>query len=36
VLVAAIATLRLVPEPSRTDEIDWLYERTSRTYAAEQ
>ncbi|HSD26557.1 MAG TPA: 6-pyruvoyl-tetrahydropterin synthase-related protein [Vicinamibacteria bacterium] len=35
-LVAAIAALRLVPEPSRAGEIDWLYERASRDYAAER
>jgi hypothetical protein len=36
VLVAAIAALRLVPEPSPAGEIASLYERASRAYAAER
>jgi hypothetical protein len=35
-LVVALATLRLVPEPSRAGEIEPLYERASRAYAAER
>jgi len=34
-LVAGLAALRLVPEPSRAAEVDGLYERASRAYAAE-
>jgi tetratricopeptide (TPR) repeat protein len=36
VLVAALAALRLVPEPSHAGEIEPLYERASRAYAAER
>ena len=36
VLVAGLAALRLVPEPSRAAEIDGLYERASRAFAAER
>jgi hypothetical protein len=36
VLVAAIAALRLVREPSHAGEIESLYERASRAYAAER
>jgi hypothetical protein len=36
VLVAAIASLRLAPEPSRAAEADRLDERASRAYAAER
>ena len=36
VLVAALAALRLVPEPSHAREIEPLYERASRAYAAER
>jgi len=36
VLVAALAALRLVPEPSHAGEIEALYERASRAYAAER
>jgi 6-pyruvoyl-tetrahydropterin synthase related domain len=35
-LVAAIAALRLVPEPSRATETERLYESASRAYAAER
>jgi tetratricopeptide (TPR) repeat protein len=36
VLVAVLAALRLVPAPSHAAEIDSLYERSSRAYAAER
>ena len=36
VLVTALAALRLVPEPSHAGEIEALYERASRAYAAER
>ncbi len=35
-LVAGLAALRLVPEPSRAAEIEQLYERASQAYAAER
>jgi hypothetical protein len=35
-LVVALAVLRLVPEPSHAREIEPLYERASRAYAAER
>ena len=35
-LVAGLAALRLVPEPSRAADIEQLYERASRAYAAER
>jgi tetratricopeptide (TPR) repeat protein len=36
VLVAALGALRLVPEPSHAGEVEPLYERASRAYAAER
>jgi hypothetical protein len=36
VLVVGLAALRLVPEPSRAAEVEGLYERASRAYAAER
>jgi hypothetical protein len=35
-LVVALAVLRLVPEPSHAREVEPLYERASRAYAAER